>query len=290
MSKNARNKDKRKGNSDKRKAVESKESEKRKNAENKVEEKRKEVITKEIAKINDIEVKTTEKRPNVDEIKEELQRKDIENEIKNQPENREIASAVVVPVQSVPKVMKHPLNSKWTLYYYRPDKNRAWDECQHKIHDIYTVEEFWSLFNHLKKPSEIPSGGDYSFFKNDIQPMWEDPQNREGGRLTVIHVNPKQSAVADDVWLDLLVFLIGEDFDQTNETCGMVMNSRSYGYKIGVWTSQSDEKVVRNIGQQIKRSMNPRNLDKPITFEVHSETQKNAKVYGKASSKILITI
>lgn len=289
MSKNAR-KDKRKGNSDKRKAAESKESEKRKNAENKVEEKRKEVITKEIAKTNGIEVKTIEKRPNDVEITEVSQRKDIENEIKNQPDNHEIASAVVVPVQSVPKVMKHPLNSKWTLYYYRPDKNRDWNECQHKIHVINTVEEFWSLFNHLKKPSEIQSGGDYSFFKNDIQPMWEDPQNREGGRLTVVHVNQKQSAVADDVWLDLLVFLIGEDFEHTNETCGMVMNSRSYGYKIGVWTSQSDEKVVRNIGQQIKRSMDPRNLDKPITFEVHSETQKNAKVYGKASSKILITI
>lgn len=286
MTKNTRKENvKRKNNTDKRKAVESKENEKRKNVENKVEEKRKEAAIKENAATNDVEANKIDKCA-VDAENEEnpkiKENVDHENN-NNKSENTEITSIAVDPA-----AVKHPLNSKWTLWYYRPEKGREWEECQHKIHDLTSVEEFWSLFNHVRKPSEIQNGGDYSFFKNGIRPMWEDPQNVKGGRLTVIHVSQKQFAMADEVWLDLLVFLIGENFDHTEDVCGMVMNSRSYGYKIAVWTAHSDEKTVTHIGQTIKKSL--KGLFAPITFEVHSETQKSSKLYGKASSKIFFTI
>lgn len=76
--------------------------------------------------------------------------------------------------------IKHPLNSKWTLWYYLPEKNADWEKCQHKIHTVETVEDFWSLADHIKPPSDLMPGVDYSFFKNDIRPMWEDPQNVKG--------------------------------------------------------------------------------------------------------------
>lgn len=46
-----------------------------------------------------------------------------------------------------------------------------------------TVEDFWSLADHIKPPSELMAGVDYSFFKNGIRPMWEDPQNVKGKRV-----------------------------------------------------------------------------------------------------------
>lgn len=51
---------------------------------------------------------------------------------------------------------------------------------QHRIHTVETVEDFWSLADHIKPPSELMAGVDYSFFKNGIRPMWEDPQNVKG--------------------------------------------------------------------------------------------------------------
>uniref|UniRef100_A0A6G3MJ08 Eukaryotic translation initiation factor 4E-2 (Trinotate prediction) n=1 Tax=Henneguya salminicola TaxID=69463 RepID=A0A6G3MJ08_HENSL len=51
-----------------------------------------------------------------------------------------------------------------------------------KIHVIKTVEEFWSVFQHIKHPMELSKEEEYSFFKNGIPPKWEDPQNLSGGR------------------------------------------------------------------------------------------------------------
>lgn len=72
---------------------------------------------------------------------------------------------VVNEMDLKPITIKHPLNSKWTLWYFFPEKHRDWEDCQHQIHTVFTIEDFWSFFNHLKSPSELISGVDYSFFK-----------------------------------------------------------------------------------------------------------------------------
>ena len=45
-----------------------------------------------------------------------------------------------------------------------------------------TVEDFWSLYNHIEVASKLQIGSDYSLFKKGIKPMWEDPHNKDGGR------------------------------------------------------------------------------------------------------------
>lgn len=56
------------------------------------------------------------------------------------------------------------------------EKPKTWEACQHQISKFETVEDFWSLYNHIKPPTEIKMGNDYSLFKNSIRPMWEDEQ------------------------------------------------------------------------------------------------------------------
>lgn len=64
-----------------------------------------------------------------------------------------------------------------------------------------TVEDFWSLFTHIKQPSEVRMGSDYSLFKDEIRPMWEDKANKNGGiwRLTLM---PRQKQDLDRYWID----------------------------------------------------------------------------------------
>lgn len=180
--------------------------------------------------------------------------------------------------------IKHPLNSKWTLWYYYPDKTVDWEKCQHQIHTVDTVEDFWSLADHIKPPSDLICGVDYSFFKNGIRPMWEDPQNVKGGRLTVISAAKQKGALVDEVWLDVLLFLIGEDHEHADSVCGVVLNTRQYGLKIAVWTSIQDRTKVGDIGQSIKSSLSTSFVTQ-IPFEVHSDTQKKAQIYSKSSSR-----
>lgn len=44
-------------------------------------------------------------------------------------------------------------------------------------------------------------GCDYSVFKSDIRPMWEDPINKNGGRWLI-----KDNGLLDQYWMDIVNF------------------------------------------------------------------------------------
>lgn len=138
------------------------------------------------------------------------------------------SAADATPLDSL---IKHPLQNQWTLWYYDNEKNKSWESCQHQIANFDTVEDFWSLFNHIKPPSEIKPGNDYSLFKNGIRPMWEDDTNKNGGRW-LINLNKFRNSEVDRLWLDVILCLIGEGFDYSEDICGVVVNIRPRGHKI----------------------------------------------------------
>lgn len=75
-----------------------------------------------------------------------------------------------------------------------------------------TVEDFWSVYNHIKSASEIRVGGSYFVFKDGIKPAWEDERNREGGRW-LMAFNKQNRQHLDSYWLEVvrfLSFLLGE--------------------------------------------------------------------------------
>ena len=51
-----------------------------------------------------------------------------------------------------------------------------------QIYKITTVEDFWAVFNNIAEVTEVPVGSTYHFFKTGIEPMWEDPGNKAGGK------------------------------------------------------------------------------------------------------------
>jgi len=66
-------------------------------------------------------------------------------------------------------LFKHPLMNVWTLWYLENDRSKSWEDMQNEITSFDTVEDFWSLYNHIKPPSEIKVGSDYSLFKKNIR-------------------------------------------------------------------------------------------------------------------------
>lgn len=130
------------------------------------------------------------------------------------------------------ELVKHPLQHQWTLWYYEPDRNKSWEDNQNKVSTFNTVEDFWSLFTHIKQPSEVKIGSDYSLFKEHIRPMWEDKANKNGGRWMITLVK-NQRPELDRYWIDTVLCLIGEAFDSFDDVCGAVVNIRAKGDKIG---------------------------------------------------------
>lgn len=93
-----------------------------------------------------------------------------------------------------------------------------------------------------------------------------------------------KSALIDEIWLDVLLFLIGENHENADSVCGVVLNIRNYGMKIAVWTSTPDRTKAAEIGQSIKSSLST-NIQH-IQYEPHTDTQKKSQgQYNKSSSR-----
>ena len=50
---------------------------------------------------------------------------------------------------------------------------------------VSTVEEFWHVYDYLKRPGDLPTTTDYHFFRAHIKPTWEDKNNEKGGKWIV---------------------------------------------------------------------------------------------------------
>ncbi|KAH8395641.1 hypothetical protein KR222_005075 [Zaprionus bogoriensis] len=166
---------------------------------------------------------------------------------------------------------KHPLQNTWTLWYLENDRSKSWEDMQNEITSFDTVEDFWSLYNHIKPPSEIKLGSDYSLFKKTIRPMWEDAANKQGGRW-VITLNKSSKNDLDNLWLDVLLCLIGEAFDHSDQICGAVVNIRGKSNKISIWTANgNNEEAALEIGHKLREALRlgRQNL---LQYQLHKDT------------------
>jgi len=177
-------------------------------------------------------------------------------------------------------LIKHPLQNSWTLWFFKPDKvdrNKKWEDCQRSIITFNTVEDFWALYNHIEQASKLNAGCDYSLFKEGVKPMWEDDRNRRGGRW-VINLNKSQRSTSlDNFWLEVMLCLIGEAFDEHSKYVnGAVVSIRAKGDKIGMWLGDSNAgESILTVGKKFKERLN---IDPQTTlgFEAHQDTMKRS--------------
>lgn len=174
-------------------------------------------------------------------------------------------------------LIKHPLQNSWTLWFFKNDRSRNWEENQRKIITFCSVEDFWALYNHIEPSSRLMSGCDYSLFKEGIKPMWEDVRNNRGGRW-VINLDKKQRInCLDNFWLEVMLCLIGETFgDGSQYVNGAVVQVRGKGDKIGIWMGDSTKgDCILSVGKRVKETLG---IDSKTTlgFEAHHDNMKKS--------------
>ncbi len=125
------------------------------------------------------------------------------------------SATVRLPDPAVTPVFRprHPLQNSWTLWFFKNDRSRPWEDNQRPVLSVQTVEDFWAVVNHIELSSKLQAGCDYSFFKDGVKPMWEDENNRQGGRWLIKMDKKQRSAHLDNFWLEVMLCLIGESFD-----------------------------------------------------------------------------
>lgn len=50
------------------------------------------------------------------------------------------------------------------------------------VAEFSTVEQWWALYGHLVRPSNLPPESSLKIFKSGVRPLWEDEANINGGK------------------------------------------------------------------------------------------------------------
>eukprot|EP01084_Bolivina_argentea_P135485 238726_1 len=168
------------------------------------------------------------------------------------------------------KLSKLPLQYEWTLWHTAPATGGGWSANYKQIAQFRTVAEFWRLFNNISPPSLLDPGSSYHLFKGKVKPAWEDKFNENGGSWAFRFAPNKQknnrnqsidndskiqaANSANYAWYHSVLNMIGNNFDYSDDICGLVINIKKGGRgKIELWIKDAEHKPkVKEIGKQFK--------------------------------------
>ena len=85
-------------------------------------------------------------------------------------------------------------------YQYKPTKEN-FNESLIPIATFDTVEDFWALYQHFNRPSNLEDNTYLYLFQDTIKPVWEDDANLNGGTFVLRFDKGK----SDKVWEDMLL-------------------------------------------------------------------------------------
>ena len=141
-----------------------------------------------------------------------------------------------------------------------------------KIAEFDTIEEFWGIFQHLRKPDSCRPGIEYFMFKEPIKPMWEDENNKNGGRFSI----KLKHGYTTIIWEEMIFALIGGILpkEMKDEINGIVVTSRKEFNTLQIWFKNYDDKITEDLEQCIRDLL-------VIPQEVKIEKRQfNKKDYG----------
>jgi translation initiation factor 4E len=153
------------------------------------------------------------------------------------------------------------LENKWNIWLHHQKDNWKIDGYK-KIFTIETIDDFWLFNNNIHLISGLNNNlNNLQIFmmKNNIKPIWEDSENRNGGCWS-IKINNIDSC---DIWVNLGVYMIGETL--LNENINQEINGLSFSQKnntssiIKIWVKNSNnvsfdclnKKIIDTFGYNI---------------------------------------
>lgn len=178
---------------------------------------------------------------------------------------------------------RHQLQFPWVWSYrYNTGEKKMtaqeWNDSFKPIGIVDSIELFWQYYNNLPSILELQPKVLFSFFKQGIKPLWEDPANQQGFSLIMyLTWNRIEADDIEKVYLYLLLYLIGyQQPEIVDNISGLTIEGRNSNptssicesYKLTIWFSKQiqdrmtminnmfaflsfDEDVYSNITQSV---------------------------------------
>jgi translation initiation factor 4E len=175
---------------------------------------------------------------------------------------------------------EHPLEFAYTLSYFKRPKSMPFSPEEYSDHvqpiaTFRTVEQFWRVYGHLRRPSDVKDKVDFHLFKDGIKPVWEDEENCQGGKWIL----RLKKGLASRVWENLVLAMIGEQFMVGEEICGAVCSVRNQEDIVSLWNRTADVAGITNrIRDTMRRVLNlpPSTL---LEYKRHDDCLKDQTSY-----------
>ncbi|PQE33670.1 translation initiation factor 4e protein [Rutstroemia sp. NJR-2017a WRK4] len=147
---------------------------------------------------------------------------------------------------------QHNFRHGW-VFWYRPPISKAngfveYEKTLHPMAGFNSAEDLFEIFDHMRRPSSLPLVSDYHMFKKGIRPVWEDEENKKGGKWIV----RLKKGVADRYWEELVFAIAGDEFEASEEVCGVVLSVRNGEDILSIWTRNDGGRVLK-IREALKR-------------------------------------
>ena len=157
---------------------------------------------------------------------------------------------------------KTKLENKFAFYFRISEEilknqlpNKAIDTNEYesqvkKIADFDTIEDFWAIFQHLKKPDNCKQGIEFQLFKEPIKPMWEDEYNKNGGKLT-LKLRKQYTTI---IWEEIILAIIGGVLPKeiNDEINGVVFCSKKEFNTLQIWFKTYSKTMNAELEQCIR--------------------------------------
>ena len=180
------------------------------------------------------------------------------NIITNKSKEEEKINKIESPSQKEKKKLSHKYAfwfriSKEAIKAHQQKQNKNNIEYKSqikKISEFDTVEDFWAIYQHLKRPDKCNEGIEFHMFKNKIKPIWDDEYNINGGRLTI----KLTQGHTDIIWEEILLGLIGDRFPkEISDKINGVLFSAKNGYNIiQIWFREYNENYCNELKQSFR--------------------------------------
>ncbi|XP_055380845.1 eukaryotic translation initiation factor 4E type 2 [Condylostylus longicornis] len=167
---------------------------------------------------------------------------------------------------------ENKLQYSYCLWFAKKGTHRATDYSKslHFVGRCATVEQWWSLYCHLVRPTALKTYRELSLFKHGIKPMWEDPANAKGGQW-VIRLRKNK---IDRAWENVCMAMLGEQFLVGQEICGVVLTTKYPEDSLSIWNRTATDQVSTNrIRDTLRRILNLP-LNTPMEYKTHCDSLK----------------
>ena len=127
--------------------------------------------------------------------------------------------------------------------------SQNYEDMLEHIGTFDTVERFWSLYSHIKRPSDLPSVN-LSVFRKGIKPLWEDEANKKGGKFGI----RVKKGISSHCWEALLLAVVGNQLGVgPDEICGVTISVRTECDIMTLWIRTSDNMTkIQRMKQRIR--------------------------------------